>query len=403
MTVSSASKAPGSRTLRKAPLAFDLDQGALTEVQTLLVDWFSREGRDLPWRRTRDPWGILVAEVMLQQIQVARAIPFWEAFLQRFPTPAALAQAPLSAAIRVWGDLGRYRRVVDLHRTAGILVEEYAGQVPDDPEVLRTMPGIGPYTAGATACFAFERDASFVDTNIRRVLHRLFVGLDVPQNSASNREIEAIAARAVPAGAGWSWNQGLMDLGAMICTPRKPKCERCPVSGRCLARPAMEVASESKRVSGNERGVKPSYRYEGTNRYFRGRVLEQLRALPPEEDEAGLRLSDLGARLRPGYSGDDLPWLLGVVHSLEEDGLALAEERAVYDGGGDSGGVVVKLPTRSERAGHERSAPRSDIAVGWSRKGDNGTNNDASKANSPEGAETVGDTGLEPVTSTMST
>ena len=126
-----------------------------------LASWFRENGRDLPWRRTRDPWRILVSEVMLQQIQVARAIPFYESFLERFPTVGSLASSPIAEAIRAWGDLGRYRRVVNLHRTARIVVEEHDGLIPSDPGVLVTLPGIGPYTAGAVACFAFEKDVAF--------------------------------------------------------------------------------------------------------------------------------------------------------------------------------------------------------------------------------------------------
>jgi A/G-specific adenine glycosylase len=127
-------------------------------VREVLISWFDENGRDLPWGRTRDPWRILVSEVMLQQIQVKRAVPFYEAFLGRFATPRALAEAPLAEAIKVWGNLGRYRRVVNLHRTARILIEEFGGKVPSDPGVLVRLPGIGPYTAGAVACFAFEQD-----------------------------------------------------------------------------------------------------------------------------------------------------------------------------------------------------------------------------------------------------
>lgn len=138
------------------------DGAKIEAVRGALISWFRENGRDLPWRRTRDPWSILVSEVMLQQIQVVRAIPFYERFLERFPTVEALAEAPIAEAIRVWGDLGRYRRVVSLHRTARILVEEHGGEIPSEPEVLVKLPGIGPYTAGAVACFAFERDVGFI-------------------------------------------------------------------------------------------------------------------------------------------------------------------------------------------------------------------------------------------------
>ncbi len=130
-------------------------------MREALLSWFDENAHDLPWRRTRDPWRILVSEVMLQRIQVKRAIPFYERFLARFPTVEALAGAPLSDAIRAWGDRGRYRRVVNLHRTARIVVDEHGGEVPSDPDVLLKLPGIGPYTAGAVACFAFERDVGF--------------------------------------------------------------------------------------------------------------------------------------------------------------------------------------------------------------------------------------------------
>jgi A/G-specific adenine glycosylase len=137
-------------------------------VREALMSWFEENGRDLPWRRTRDPWRILVSEVMLQQIQVKRAVPFYEAFLGRFATPRALAEAPLAEAIRVWGNLGRYRRVVNLHRTARILIDKFGGEVPPDPGVLVGLPGIGPYTAGAVACFAFEQDVP-LGTSARNV------------------------------------------------------------------------------------------------------------------------------------------------------------------------------------------------------------------------------------------
>jgi A/G-specific adenine glycosylase len=310
-------------------------------VNAALCAWFAAEGRDLPWRRTREPWAILVAEVMLQQIQVARAIPFWEAFLVRFPTPAALAAAPLAEAIRVWGDLGRYRRVVNLHRTARILVERHAGAVPDDPAVLVTLPGIGAYTAGAVACFAFERDEAFLDTNIRRVLHRLFLGPEAPK-TGRDRALEGIASRVVPPGGGWSWNQALMDLGATICTARKPACERCPVAPHCRARPTIADTLTTAEASRKDAG-RPAYRYEGSDRYYRGRVLAELRALPLEPD-AAIPLVALGQGVRPDFSDDHVPWLRGVVASLERDGLAVAEERPAWDATGGPAEVVVKLP-----------------------------------------------------------
>jgi len=181
-------------------------------VRGALISWFEENGRELPWRRTRDPYRVLVSEVMLQQIQVVRVIPFYERFLERFPTVEALASAPISDAIRVWGDLGRYRRVVNLHRTARTIVDVYGGEVPSDPAVLAKLPGIGPYTAGAVACFAFEKGVPFVDTNMRRVLHRVFVGPDLPEPVAKEPAILALAEKLIPpeGGDAWTWNQAVI-------------------------------------------------------------------------------------------------------------------------------------------------------------------------------------------------
>ncbi len=222
--------------------AEDPGAGRLESVRGPLISWFVEHGRDLPWRYTREPYHVLVSEVMLQQIQVSRAVPFYLAFLERFPTVEALAEAPIAEAIRVWGDLGRYKRVVNLHRTARIIVEEHGAEVPPDPEVLATLPGIGPYTAGAVACFAFERDVSFVDTNMRRVLHRLFFGPEVPEPKAREWEILAVASELVPSGRSWEWNQALMELGALRCTARRPLCETCPVADGCRARAGIREA-----------------------------------------------------------------------------------------------------------------------------------------------------------------
>src|SRR5688572_496182 len=215
------------------------DPTNLPAIQEALIDWYGAHARDLPWRHTRDPYRILVSEVMLQQIQVARAVPFYEAFIARFPTVQTLAAAPIAEVIRVWGDLGRYRRIGALHRTAMRIVEEFGGAVPSDVETLRTLPGVGPYTAGAVACFAFEQDVGFLDTNSRRVLHRLVVGPEFPAPTVHDREMREIAERAVPSGRGWVWNQALIEFGALLCTARRPDCAGCPVQIHCRAHPAI--------------------------------------------------------------------------------------------------------------------------------------------------------------------
>jgi A/G-specific adenine glycosylase len=283
---------------------------------------------------------------MLQQIQVKRAIPFYEAFLARFPTARALAEAPLSEAIKVWGDLGRYRRVVKLHRTARILLEEFDGEVPSDPKVLVRLPGIGPYTAGAVTCFAFEEDAAFLDINVRRVLHRLFFGVDLPEPTVKEKQLQRLAEALVPCGQGWEWSQSIIEFGAVQCTARNPLCESCPVSYLCTARPTIRGT-----IASLPRAERATYRYEGSNRYYRGRVLAVLREAP----SGGIPLRELGEGLREDFGEEELPWLRGVVESLEKDGLArlcpakddlqsVAEGRSAY--GADRPGGTAHAPVR---------------------------------------------------------
>lgn len=192
--------------------------------------------------------------------------PLLRIVFARFPTPRALADAPLADAIRVWGDLGRYKRVVNLRRTARILVKEFGGEVPSNPGELVKLPGIGPYTAGAVACFAFDKDTAFVDTNARRVLHRLFFRAEVPEPFATERELLRLAEALVPRGRGWKWGQSIIEFGAIQCTARKPLCESCPLSDLCAAKPVIWAALTSL-----PRAENAAYRYEGSNRYYRGR------------------------------------------------------------------------------------------------------------------------------------
>jgi len=314
---------------------FELDAAKAEAVRGTLIPWFEENGRDLPWRRTRDPWRVLVSEVMLQQIQVTRAVPFYESFVALFPTPRALSEAPLSEAIRAWGDLGRYRRVVSLHRTARLIVEEHGGEVPSDPEALLKLPGVGPYTAGAVACFAFERDAHFLDTNIRRVLHRLFLGAEVPEPKAKESQLLGLAEAMVPRGRAWGWGQSVMELGALRCKARKPLCAACPVGELCAARPTIAEA-----LAGRPRAAGAAQGRGGPNRHHRGRVLAVLREAPPK----GVALGELGRALREGFGEADLPWLRGVVESLVKDGLARVSPEEAWSADPPRATVRVSLP-----------------------------------------------------------
>ena len=221
-----------------------LDQIAnLAGLRAALLEWFAAAGRDLPWRRTRDPYKIMVSEIMLQQTQVDRVIPKYHAFLEAFPTLAALAAAPTADVIRAWSGLGYNRRAINMQRTARAVIEEHGGEFPRDVAALLKLPGIGPYTAGAIACFAFEQDVAFIDTNIRRVVQRLFVGPAASAAATDARLIE-IAQIAVPPGQGWAWNQAIMELGALVCTAAAPACWRCPARAHCRAYAAWRSADE---------------------------------------------------------------------------------------------------------------------------------------------------------------
>lgn len=319
-----------------APLA---DEDRMILVREHLLRWFTENGRDLPWRRTRDPYRILVSEVMLQQTQVDRVIPYYEAFLDRFPTAEALADAPTSDVIRLWKGLGYNRRAVNLQRTARAVVAQFGGVWPRDVASLRQLPGIGPYTAGAVACFAFEQDVPFIDTNMRRVLHRLFFGPDMPAQVASDREILAIATDVVPPNQGWAWNQALIEFGALLCTARKPACVICPLQRECRAFPAI-LGAIATTPKGTRKKIEGAF--EGSNRWYRARVVDALREAGNEGD--GLDLRSLGAHVREGFGDDDLEWLRGIVGGLARDGLlAVREDAPGYDAV-DPGAVRVALP-----------------------------------------------------------
>lgn len=204
------------------------------EFRRRLLRWFRKHGRDLPWRRTRDPYRVLVSEFMLQQTQVSRVEAYYNRFLARYPTLRSLADAPAGAVRESWEGLGYYRRAANLHRLAQAVVRERSGRIPNDPAELERLPGIGRYTAGAIACFAYQRPAPAVDTNVARVLRRAFHPRIRPPGA--ERRLWETAARVMPrrGTAAWSFNQGIMELGALICTAREARCGVCPVRPVCL-------------------------------------------------------------------------------------------------------------------------------------------------------------------------
>ncbi len=212
-----------------------MDSKRKTAIREKLLAWYEVEARDLPWRNTRDPYAILVSEVMLQQTRVETALRYYERFLKRFPTFVALATASLDDVLKAWEGLGYYRRARNLHKAAQAVVSDHAGQLPPDPTALRTLPGIGQYTAGAVASIAFGLDEPVLDGNVIRVLARLLrIGGD-PAKSSARKRLQEAAEDLVPAGRASAFNQALMDLGARVCLPRSPRCHECPVSRECDA------------------------------------------------------------------------------------------------------------------------------------------------------------------------
>ena len=222
----------------------------LDELQASLLAWFGQNGRDLPWRRTRDPYAILVSEIMLQQTQVSRVVERWTAWLERWPTVDDLAGASAADVVRAWSGLGYNRRAINLQRAARAVAD--AGAFPRTVAGLRELPGIGPYTASAIACFAFGEQLTTVDVNVRRVLGRALGREDAPP----------------PPGQAWEWNQALFDLGATICLARVPRCEQCPLAARC---PSRGMRFEPLRKQG---------RFEGSNRARRAALVRDLHGGP---------------------------------------------------------------------------------------------------------------------------
>jgi A/G-specific adenine glycosylase len=233
-----------------------------------VLEWYAAEGRDLAFRRTADPWAVLVSEVMAQQTQAARAAEHWSRFIDAYPTPAALAAASPAAVIRAWRGLGYNRRAVALRAAAARIVGHHDGRVPDTLEALLALPGVGPYTARAVLAIAFGRPVAALDTNIRRVLDRALGPLPL-----GARELQAAADGFVPDGQAAPWTHALMDIGATICRKRDPICATCPILAMC--RSAGTVVTPARAAP--RRHAEAPARFESTSRWLRGRILDRLR------------------------------------------------------------------------------------------------------------------------------
>ena len=209
-------------------------------IQKALLQWFKKNKRDLPWRKTKDPYAIWVSEIMLQQTQVATVIPYYRNFLKTFPTVCNLAKANLSKVLKVWEGLGYYSRARNLHRASQIVLNRFHGKIPDTLKDLLNLPGIGRSTAGAILSFAFHKEAPILDGNAKRVFSRLFTVSGSPGERKTEQLLWNISESLIPRGHSNPFNQALMDLGSMLCTPKDPQCPLCPLRDLCKGKASRE-------------------------------------------------------------------------------------------------------------------------------------------------------------------
>lgn len=302
------------------------------DLHTAILDWYAVSARDLPWRRTHNPYAILVSEMMLQQTQVDRVLPKYQAFLERYPDFATLAAASTAEVIRAWQGLGYNLRAVRLQRIARQVMEQHGGSLPDTVPALLSLDGIGRYTASAVACFAFGRAEPVLDTNVRRVLGRIQLGPEGPK-TATPATLWELAERALPTADAYNWNQALMDLGARVCLESNPMCLLCPARPWCASAGRTAPVLRERRAAYTTR--KKEEPFAGSTRYYRGRIVERLRDLAPGE---ALPPATLGAAIKPDFSADDLPWLRALLARLERDGLvAVGEDETVALPGTEGG------------------------------------------------------------------
>ena len=247
-------------------------QAVSPETQAAILAWYDARGRALPFRGQRDPYAILVSEVMAQQTQISRVAEQWATFMTTFPTVESLADAPIADVLRAWRGLGYNRRALNLQRAARVIVSEHGGTVPSSLDELLGLPGVGPYTARAVAALAFGQAVGPVDTNVRRVLGRLVSADGV----TSARELQSIADASVPPARPADWTHALMDLGATVCRPAAPRCAECPAARWC--RSATRV---TRRVRRDEPAAGATF--ASTSRWLRGRIVDQLRDVSDDE------------------------------------------------------------------------------------------------------------------------
>ncbi len=274
-----------------------------------ILRWYKKNARPLPWRRTKNPYRILLSEIMAQQTQINRVVVFYSAWLKKFPTLSALAKAPKTMVLRQWSGLGYNNRALRLHSLAKNVEENCGGKLPHSIERLLQLPGVGKYTAHAVACLAFGADAAVVDVNVRRVYSRLFWKVRSSVDLKPEAKIWEVAENYLPHGKAAEWNQALMDIGANICTARNPHCAECPVSTMCTS--AFSKVFKKKIISGKKN--EPSFKGL-PRRIYRGRILKALHDKPLTAQQLGMRVVDR-------FHRKDLGWVHSVLRKMEQDAL----------------------------------------------------------------------------------
>ena len=276
------------------PVAITPFLAMLSPFAERLLEWYSRSARRLPWRERPEPYAVWVAEIMLQQTRVEAVIPYYQRWMERFPAVKALADAPVQDILSAWEGLGYYSRARNLHRAAQIVVADFAGRLPEETSLLRKLPGIGRYTAGAIASIAFGRDEPALDGNIRRVLARVF-DVEIPARSpAGESRLWELASQNLPPGRAGDYNQALMDLGAAVCTPRLPDCPACPLVSLCQA---YVLGVQAQRPVLTKRPPIPHYSVTAAVIRRRGQILIAQR---PEEGLLGGLWEFPGGKQQPG-------------------------------------------------------------------------------------------------------
>jgi len=282
------------------------------QVRAAILRWYRTSRRLLQWRTTRDPYEILVSEVMLQQTQVSRVKIKLPEFLEKFPSFERLARAPKPEVVRAWKGMGYNNRAIRLQAAARSVCEDHGGYLPADASALQALPGIGRYTSHAVLCFAYRRRVPVVDVNIRRVLSRIFWKMTALGETKPEETVWSFAASMLPRRDTFTWTQALMDLGAVVCTARRPKCAHCPVARWCASHAFLRTAMPATPY----RRAEPAHQ-NVPNRLWRGRIVDVLR-----DARHPLSLAEIGSAINAEFAATELPWLRALIEALIRDGIA---------------------------------------------------------------------------------